>query len=255
LNEKDWDFVVYPFVRINHFNSLSILYTLNEKDWDDNNPHSTSNFIWSKISLTPTNLFYIPWMKRIETLLLVKDKSYSIQLPNSIYSIYLEWKGLRRYILFVYCPRLMIAIYSIYLEWKGLRQYSDATQSNLVAVPLHLFYIPWMKRIETLLLSIVKIKIPAFHRHLFYIPWMKRIETRYINVPFLFLYMLLIESILYTLNEKDWDFNRTTFLNINILSIYSIYLEWKGLRLISGCCLVGCVGIYSIYLEWKGLRQ
>ena len=40
----------------------------------------------------------------------------------------------------------------------------------------------------------------------------------------------MLRSILYTLNEKDWDFLAAKALALLDLSIYSIYLEWKGLR-------------------------
>jgi len=121
----------------------SILYTLNEKDWDS----------------------------PIYTI--------TISCPGLIYSIYLEWKGLRLNWYHFMLILLKLIIYSIYLEWKGLRLF-------------------WC------------------------------LFSRFNSSSSLFL------SILYTLNEKDWDVK----LSFNVIplakqicSIYSIYLEWKGLRL------------------------
>jgi len=176
------------------------------------------------------NLFYIPWMKRIETQTPTQNILRSLS-KSTIYSIYLEWKGLRQIHICLWrreSTPCNFLIYSIYLEWKGLR--------------LCFF-------LDTLC-------------------WV----------------LLVPKSILYTLNEKDWDFqlipqNNSKYTVLNF--IYSIYLEWKGLRRIkaviftctfrfnlfyipwmkrietfSSTVSISCLSlfIYSIYLEWKGLR-
>jgi len=87
----------------------------------------------------------------------------------------------------------------LYLEWKGLRPRLGYIRIYSL---WYLFYIPWMKRIETgILCTFTAEKNTCYHR-----------------------------SILYTLNEKDWDDWKVGYVWILFgrLCIYSIYLEWKG---------------------------
>ncbi len=111
-------------------------------------------------------------MKRIETYI------YHWFAPHfvfRIYSIYLEWKGLRlfRVSLFV--------INSIQQEISILYTLNEKDWDNIISIQemspvwMNLFYIPWMKRIETKFLYLID---QHWSPDLFYIPWMKRIETK-----------------------------------------------------------------------------
>jgi len=121
-------------------------------------------------------LFYIPWMKRIETHI-AKDNS-CISVSYCIYSIYLEWKGLRRtgsllhvedlcspledesilytlnekdwdlFTLITYKVSILPWIISI-LYTLNEKDWDVGYHSVFFFQQSYLFYIPWMKRIET----------------------------------------------------------------------------------------------------------
>jgi len=177
-------------------NFVSILYTLNEKDWDFK---SNLDLMASIVALY---LFYIPWMKRIETCT-HGDLSNAgvLLLPWQIYSIYLEWKGLRLFfhLLERHTRR---CIYSIYLEWKGLRPF-DRNWSCILQVRLKVSILYTLNEKDwDVEYRIQYMSLHYLLLYLFYIPWMKRIETH----------------------------SKMLLNNCASLSgvIYSIYLEWKG---------------------------
>ncbi len=117
-------------------------------------------------------------MKRIETFI------YNLELysdvSQSIYSIYLEWKGLRQFFedTFVWYLRFFW-IYSIYLEWKGLRHRLRLRTSCVPCrSPLSILYTLNEKDWD----RFIYVCGVESQRHVIFL------------------------SILYTLNEKDWDY-------------------------------------------------
>jgi len=154
-------------------------------------------------------------------------------------------KRIETYIYHWFAPHFVFRIYSIYLEWKGLRLFFFKTFSagaegfiskesilytlnekdwDLIANPIsmrssrNLFYIPWMKRIETFPSVIVCYKLnPTRDIYSIYLEW-KGLRQYYFYTGN---ESCMNESILYTLNEKDWDeislFNWSTLISWSIL--------------------------------------
>ena len=167
MNEKDWDTISWCPRKLVTFPFIYSIYL----EWKGLRQRVHMNMPKQRI-IDTTNLFYIPWMKRIET---TPSRKKETQEPSSV------------------------SINLFYIPWMKRIETSRVSPLPMVLL-LYLFYIPWMKRIETCFYLLRKYS-PSKFVYLFYIPWMKRIETVYIPSTS----KICTLSILYTLNEKDWD--------------------------------------------------